>query len=179
MDSNAKQFEFGKQYQLGKLGEKKVFEYLMSIDNMYKVEDLRLNKNYQALGVDGMYIEENSLGLLSGTFFDVKTDFMFPHTGNLFIEVSAGDRVSGILSTKASLFLYYIPHTGELYKLPIYALREYWYKKVGISYRHKEIKNIKGYITTGVPVAPIDLMDKVPIEKVQIGALTEEDLKNL
>ncbi len=152
--------DFQKQLKLGKVGEEKVFNYLNNLPKTIDVMRLDEHMASQSYGIDGLLIEDLDDYLpFSTTFFDVKTDYQYNHTGKLFIETMADTKMNkkgGLLSTKATVFYYYDPYGGHLFKLPIYSLKQ-WYDRIGISMHHKKITNQYGQITTGIVVSPEDL----------------------
>jgi hypothetical protein len=80
-------FDFKKQLERGKLGEKAVFEHLLAKPNTIYVKDMSEDKTFQPLGIDGMCIYENErTGIYHSMFFDVKTDLHIHKTGNIFLE---------------------------------------------------------------------------------------------
>jgi len=150
---------FEDQLKLGKLGEDKVFTHLNNLEDTFNVINCTEHKLFQSCGVDGLLITDTEVGILDGEFFDVKTDYQFHKTGKLFIEIMADtymNKKGGILSTKARMFYYYDPVGGNLYKMPIYAMRR-WYDNIGISMNHIEKLNPYNQKTTGILVSPEDL----------------------
>jgi len=166
--------DFKDNLKLGKAGEEKVFTYLNNLPDTVAVVDCSESKLFQRFGVDGWVVFDRENLPFSGMFFDVKTDYQFYRTGKLFVEIMANvnaNKKGGILSTKAEVFYYYDPYGGDLYRMPIYALRQ-WYKRVGISMNHREVENEYGQVTTGVLVSPEDLeAEGVFVQKTNIGYL--------
>jgi hypothetical protein len=165
-------YNFQEQLKLGKLGEKKVFDYLNSLPKTINVHNLSENKKFQGYGVDGLWVFDNeATNELNSIFFDIKTEFQYHKTGKIFLEVSSGGNDGGFLSTKANNFFYYDPFGGYLIKLPVYGLKR-WYERSGISIDHKTVKGDNGYECYGLFVAPEVLEgDGVNVEVEKIGEL--------
>lgn len=174
--STKKVYSFSEQLELGKKGEKKVFEYLNNLSDTVDALDLSEHKYFQSYGIDGLLIFDNPKAKFNTLLFDVKTDFQYYRSGKIFMEIYADvatNKKGGILSTKAQVFYYYDPFGGELIKVPTYAA-EQWYHRSGISMDHKNVKNRFGQTTTGILISPNDLdRDGVPITIDKIGSLND------
>jgi len=175
-----REFDFQKQLHVGQQGEDHVFNYFNSLQETVDVLKLTDHKAFQSYGTDGMLISCSELedSEFNSTFFDVKTDFQYFRSGKLFLEImSDTHKKGGILTSKAEFFHYYDPFGGKLFSLPLYATKR-WYKRVGISMAHKQVKSPFGKETCGVTVAPENLINEgVPITIEDIGPLT--NLTNL
>ena len=149
-------FSFEAQNRLGKKGEEVVFSFLRNLPETLEVLDTSEERKFQSYGVDGIWTFENAkTDLFEAIFFDIKTDFNMHRTDRVFLEIESSvetGKKGNLLSTKAQYFFYYDPWKGKLYQLPIFALRR-WYRLVGISMKHFEVKN-KTYTSTGIS-API------------------------
>lgn len=134
-------YDFATQLKMGKDGEAVVLFHIQKRSNVISVKDLSEDKAWQSLWIDAMCIYEGESWLYYATFFDVKTDFKWAETGNIFLEVSSSKDVPGcLLTTKAETFIYYCPKYGRIAEVPVFQLRE-WYNRVGISKVHHTVDN--------------------------------------
>ena len=166
----SKIYDFKEQLKLGQLGEKQVSSYLNGLVSTVDVIDLSKVKRFQRYGIDGQLVYEGENGLLQSEYFDVKTEFNFHRTGKIFIEISADtNKEGGILSTKASVFYYYNPYGGELFKIYIQNIRN-WYERAGIAVEQKTVKNNLGMEASGIIVSIDFLLNEgVIVEEYNIG----------
>lgn len=174
------EYDFDTQLKLGKLGEKAVMRHLQKKEETLDVKDLSMDKSWQFLGIDFLWIRENkSSGIVMGTFVDVKTDFNMHKSGKIFIETNSSSQTEGcMLTSKAEYFLIYDPILGKLYYLPMYPVRQRYYGKGHtkggwISKQHMIIKN-QGYESEGFLVNLDELAESIPnVEVEDIEVLSE------
>lgn len=179
---NGNVYDFKEQNELGKVGEAIVFKHLRNKTTTVGVIDISLEKRFQALGIDWLWIYENaSTGILHTTFFDVKTDYYSHRNDKLFIEISSSVGTGadkkfvdkGILSTKAEYFLYLDPVLGRLFHIPIYSIRE-WYKTKWLAKKHSTVTDIRWYETEGIAMHIDELKEIIPFMEIEIGLETVE-----
>jgi hypothetical protein len=104
---------FAKQLSQGQKYEKKSLDYLDYDD--YK-HDKKYRKEYDLIIIkDGKEIK-----------IEVKSDRQASRTGNLAIEYECNSKASGITSTEADFWVYFIVHPDrdETYKIPIDDLKD-------------------------------------------------------
>lgn len=92
-------------------------------------EDLKLGNEYEKQALT--FFNYNKVHFPSGNFkeydfilddkikIEVKCDRMAHITGNFAFEFKCFDKPSGITTTKADYYIYFIKYTGEAYKIPI------------------------------------------------------------
>ena len=103
--SEQKSYDFWEQRSIWKKAEKIVFEYLLSKKNTITVTDYSLEKKFQDLWIDWMYVYENEhTGIVHSLFFDDKADSRMHKKDSIFIETASNNSETevmwdGILST--------------------------------------------------------------------------------
>lgn len=107
----------------------------MSISNFDK--DLKLGQKYEQEALK--YFKYNDFKISEGKFkpydielttdngkryIEVKCDRLAHKTGNLAIEYECNGQPSGLNSTKAHIWIYFIVHTKEVFIIPVKKLKE-------------------------------------------------------
>lgn len=167
-------YDFWEQRSMGKKAEKLVFEHLLSKKNTVTVTDYSLDKKFQDLWIDGMYVYENEhTWIIHSLFFDVKADTRMHKKDSIFVETASNNSESeilwdGILSTKAEYFLYYDPVLGRLLWLPVFPFRD-WYNSHGVSKVHLPVNDKSGKVTEGIVVSISELSEYIPFIEIETG----------
>lgn len=109
------EIKFRKDLRQGQLGERYVAYCLKKND--YQIVKFNDNSDYDIL----------TLYKGNEKSFEVKTDLYEYYknckTNNLFIEVMCNGKMSGINSSKADYFIYFLPHISEMYVISMSELR--------------------------------------------------------
>lgn len=98
--------------------------------------DLKFGKKYEKLALK--YVEYNDIEFKKGCFkpydfiadgktkYEIKSDRMGHRTGNMAIEYFCNNKPSGITSTEADYWIYFViyPDKTDCYKFPTAELRE-------------------------------------------------------
>ena len=172
--SEQKSYDFWEQRSIWKKAEKIVFEYLLSKKNTITVTDYSLEKKFQDLWIDWMYVYENEhTGIVHSLFFDVKADSRMHKKDSIFIETASNNSETevmwdGILSTKAEYFIYYDPVLGRIAWIPVFPFRE-WYHAHGISKVHLPVSDKSGKTTEGIVVSLTELAEYMPFIEIETG----------
>lgn len=108
--------KFRKDLRQGQLGERYVAHCLKKND--YQIVKFNDNSDYDILAL----YKGNEKS------FEVKTDLYEYYkevvTNNLFIEVMCNGKMSGVNSSKADYFVYFLPHISEMYMIKMDELRK-------------------------------------------------------
>ena len=159
---------------MGKKAEKLVFEYLLSKKNTITVTDYSLDKKFQDLWIDWMYVYENEhTGIIHSLFFDVKADTRMHQKDSIFVETASNNsdkekEWDGILSTKAEYFIYYDPILWRIAWIPVFPFRD-WYNSHWISKVHLPVKDKSWRTTEGIVVSLAELAEYIPFIEIETG----------
>jgi hypothetical protein len=109
--------KFYKDLKEGQTGEKAIANFLN--DNGYEVLRYNNDKLWDIIALNASN---------KPVLFEVKTDryeLYKGKTGNMFIETSCGGKPSGVSSTEADWFIYYLPDFNEAYFIKTKELKKH------------------------------------------------------
>lgn len=170
--AEAQAYDFWEQRSIWKKAEKLVFEHLLSKKNTITVTDYSLDKKFQDLWIDGMYVYENEhTWIVHSMFFDVKADSRMHKKDTIFVETASDNsetekKWDWILSTKAEYFLYYDPVLWRLFWIPVFPFRD-WYNAHGVSKVHLPVKDTSWKTTEGIVVSIEELTEYIPFIEIE------------
>lgn len=114
-------YTFREQKQKGEVGERVLDSYITRCYHL-----IPANRFQQKCGIDRiLYLKDNDRPI----YLEYKTDWKADATGNAFIETISADaarKAQGWSTTsKADILIYYLPHSGRIYIVPMSRLRSH------------------------------------------------------
>lgn len=151
-------YSFRTSINIGKAGEKLIYEYLKNNPDVLGIEDVSDNKNWQAKDVDFL-VTYKDLGQFP---IEIKNDQYA--SGNFFFETmsSIEAKTPGCLVKSSAKFLYYyFQRYRTLYIINLSAFRQWFYENKN-KFNRKEVKNYRkngGTYTTEGYTIPIRVFE--------------------
>ena len=127
----------------GREVERLVKAHVICLKEHMHIQDYTDWMSYQKLGIDFIWhrIVDGKFNMIS---FDVKADFKYEDSGNLFLEThSIYGKAGGYLSTQADYFFHVLPYTGKMFRIPVADFLQKWDDKINPKSAWKLTKEIK------------------------------------
>lgn len=144
-------YDFNKDISEGERGEQIVVKQLEKLN----FEFITDNKNYK---FDAIMLYKDKL-----ISFEIKTDLLITkerETGNMFIEYECRGKDSGILTSRANMFVMYFPHKKKMWMISMRKLRELIAKN---EFREISMAGDKGSNTKGFLLPRFKLVEHFKI----------------
>lgn len=148
---------FWSDVKRGNIGELVVYDYLMGLENIKAILDVRKDKRYfNKEDVDFLIMD------LKNNIYkaEIKTDYKAHETNNIFYEIQTLQDKGCFNRTKSDIVYYYIPESNVLLRIDVYKIKKY------VSDNRNILKLISGgdYGTSGY-LLNIDDLEKADILK--------------
>lgn len=152
-------YSFAKQAAVGRRGEEVVIAWLR--ERGYEVEDVSASPLWRQRDVDV---------IVGARMAEIKTDTHSPD--NLFVELTDDDKPGYLYKSRADDLLYYFPHAGKLFWLPVASLA-WWVHEHANDLRRIEVRSRRH--RGGSPWVSVGIA--VPVQSLrEAGLILEYDL---